>query len=685
MQWASHVIGFSSQASKTAYSADQVLGPPNKFPAYGDCGCAWTPKSGERATPEYIKVGFAKPQRLRQVILAENLNPGAITRVAGYDYQSQEVILYERGEAEHIRSRGRLFHIEVPKTKFKIASLRVEMDPQSAAGSNQIDAIGITLRKDPVRIQIEHFADLTFYGQPRDLGSGVNTAYSEIMPRFSPDGKQLFFNRKDHPSNYGGFINDDIWLSTQDQEGRWLPAGNMSSPLNNGWHNYVCGVSHDGVLTLANHYYDDGGTKPGISQSFIRSGSSRYIPPLNLHIPQLYTGGLYAEYFMNRDRTVLLLAIEPLDSRGGRDLYVSFTNDGISWTRPKNLGDAVNSAGQEMAPFLMPDDETLYYSSDGHRGYGEHDIFRSKRLDDSWENWSEPENLGPAINTEAWESHFVIDPAEDWAYFATTRDEFGNSDLLRVSLRELDEEEPEAKPALEEASLAEGTPPEEPTSPAYPFKQELLVFGYLRDGSTGQYLRGELNIRQADNPSAFVELSTINAQYQLKVAEATEYIVEVRSEGYQVASYELIVENKGENAVRRRDFELFPNNWQAHKDSDEIILEQGTVVRMKTLHFSVNSAVIRSESYAELDRLLAAALKNDHKLTIEGHTNTRCEKKFCERLSRSRARRVAKYLIDNGVDAKRISWKGYGKEFPIAPDGTEAGQKLNQRVEVRVG
>ena len=502
------------------------------------------------------------------------------------------------------------------------------------------------------------------------------------MPRFDREGRTLYFDRKDHPDNFGGVINDDIWYTQADGSGGWGQAVNIGSPLNNGYHNYVCGVSDDGVLTVSNRYYIDGTAAPGVSQSFFFR--DQWVPPLNLDIEQLYTGGLYAEYYMSPDRRVLLLAITPVDSRGGKDLYVSFSDNQINWSKPLNLGEVINSAGHEMAPSLSPDGRTLFFSSDGHRGYGEQDIFLSRRLDESWTNWSQPENLGPAINTPLWESHFVVDPHMDYAYYATTKDFFGNADIYRLSLKPIEEEpeEEEEVPVEEAERIAESGP--EAGAPPYPFEERFLLFGYIKEGSTGRYMPAELEFSRTDQPDNPVLLSTVNAQYKMKLQDELDIRVVIRAEGYESLETEIRIDDIGERAVRRQDFELFPLGWEP-PPPDPFDFEKGALIRLQNVYFDVNSAVIQSESFEELDRL-AHALKRQpqYAISIEGHTNGNCAKKFCDRLSRSRAKKVSEYLVDQGLPGSRVIWKGFGKERPIATNDTEEGRRQNQRVEIRV-
>ncbi len=130
--------------------------------------------------------------------------------------------------------------------------------------------------------------------------------------------------------------------------------------------------------------------------------------PKALNIENDYNYNEKANYFLTNNRKVLIMSVERDDSRGGRDLYVSFTKDDSVWTEPKNVGDMLNTAGDETAPFLASDDQTMYFSSNGFSGYGGADIYMTKRLDDTYTNWSEPKNMGPDINSKGEDLFFNI-------------------------------------------------------------------------------------------------------------------------------------------------------------------------------------------------------------------------------------------------------------------------------------
>jgi hypothetical protein len=446
-QWAYRVQGYSSQAGFNAYSAKQVLGEPDKWPASGDAGTAWAPGDRIGQDEVYVKVGFRDPRPARQVVVAETNQAGSVDRIYLYDRNRREHLVYEAPEDEAVAdpTRGRLLTVLLEETRYDVYSAKVVLKRREGWNRDQIDAIGISGGMDPWQPEIRVTERFTYPGRVTPLDGTVNSPYTEVMPRLSPEGDRLYFCRKNHPENYGMHANDDIWFAERDADGRWAGAQNIGWPLNDENHNYVCTVGEDELLTLGNGYRFDRKPLAGVSQSFPSNG--KYVDPLNLQVEGLSILNLNAEYYLSRDRKVLILAMESWDSEGGKDLYVSFSEDLLSYSKPVSMGPALNSAGNEMAPFLSDDGNFLFYSSDGFPGYGGQDVFVAERLDETWEHWSEPENLGPQVNSPAWDAYFYYHAGTDRAYLASNRDHPANEDLYEIRM---EPQRPERKPVTRE-------------------------------------------------------------------------------------------------------------------------------------------------------------------------------------------------------------------------------------------
>lgn len=285
------------------------------------------------------------------------------------------------------------------------------------------------------RVNVSKAIDTTRIAEP--LNGKVNTMYVESGPMLTKDGKRLYFSRHGDPKNIGGIKDQDIWFSEFDDETQsWLEATNIGAPLNNKGPNFICGVGWKGDSVLVgNVYAKNGKMSAGISIS-IKSGDVWSFPKA-VYLPNDYNISDRVGYDLSSDRNTLIIAQEKEDSNGKLDLYAAFrdkkTKKEFAGTESINLGPIINSIGNESSPFLSYDGKTLFFSSDGHNGYGKEDIFMSKRLDNTWKNWSKPENLGPGINTPYDDSYFGFTPNSRYAYYskglAST-----NSDIYKIEM-----------------------------------------------------------------------------------------------------------------------------------------------------------------------------------------------------------------------------------------------------------
>lgn len=673
--WANRLISFSSQYGNIAYSAKEALGPPSRLPTYGDCGCAWSPSAADNFSDEFIRVGFAERIHVTQIIVSENFNSGAIKAIYLYDAYNLPHLVYERKKIEH--RLGEVFSIVIPPTDYTTNDLKLILDTQSIDGFNQIDAIGISDSVNPLPTGNISVTDMiSFTGPAENMGDAINSYGSEIAPMATPDGKTLYFTRKNHPGNMGTVMNDDIWVSDFDGNA-WSEAANIGSPVNNNNSNYVVGISDGGtMLTLANTYDINGSSQIGISQTWQTKNGSWHFP-LNLITPGLLTIDWYAEYFMNEDRSVLLMALNKGGGFGQKDIYVSFSNNQVIWTVPVNLGPDVNTVSNEIAPFLAPDGKTLFYSSNGFPGYGDEDIFVTRRLDDSWQHWSKPENLGKMVNTAGFDAYFTYPDSADYAFFSSAGDANLNVDIYRIPMKEVKEKK--------DSVVAENTPDEHienfEDNSVVPDKEnitvklsnDVLLFGTVYDSISGNPVDADLIFSLSDYASTPVMLNTLNHNYRLKVTDSISYDVNVIKKGYLPLKTTIVISgiNTAQN-VKRIDFRITP-------------VHSGEKFILNNLYFDANKSEIKPESTDELDLLYAFLLSNpDIEIEIGGHTNGLCSEDFCLKLSRDRAEAVKKFLVAKGIDEDRISAVGYGSRFPIASNATAEGRKKNQRVEITV-
>lgn len=276
--------------------------------------------------------------------------------------------------------------------------------------------------------------------QAEQLNFLVNTAYKELGPMPTKDGKRLYFSRQGYPDNTGGVDDEDIWYCEFDEVTQsWTEAKNIGPPLNNDGPNFITGIGRNGdTLLLGNVYSKKGRMKAGVSIS-IRVGEL-WSFPMPVNVASDYNLSAKAGYDLSSDRTALIIAQEKSDTQGGLDLYVAFRDPDAKYpysaTESVNLGEVINSFGDETSPWLAYDNRTLYFSSAGHNGYGKLDVFMSKRLDKTWTNWTPPVNLGPGINSPYDDMSFNYNPTDRYAYFSRGVTP-SNVDIYRIDMTNL--------------------------------------------------------------------------------------------------------------------------------------------------------------------------------------------------------------------------------------------------------
>ena len=432
VQWATHVVEFSSQYSEDEFSANQALGLPDAMDVASFYEMAWAPSREQNITNEYLVVGFENPMRIQQVAIAESFNPGAIFRITLYFTDGEQERIFENKFPRQVLAPVRLFRYNFPMSDRAVEAVKIELKTKSVNGYNQIDGIAISDSEQPIEIHQASASSTSIPEAAEKLGTAINSLSSERMPIISPDGRALYFARKDHAQNIGEKNNDDIWVSYLNINGSWSEAVNIGAPLNNKDHNFVVSVSpSNDVLYLANEYDSDGGD--GVSVT--RRVGRRWSRPEALQIENHYNLSAFVNYHLNIDGTILLMAVERNDGLGDMDIFVTFQKKDGTWSKPKNLGSTINTPEVESSVFLAADEKTIYFSSNGHGGEGGLDMFMSQRLDDSWTTWTIPQNMGSGINSSKNDYNYTIPASGEYAYFAADNDK-GNSDIYRIRIPE---------------------------------------------------------------------------------------------------------------------------------------------------------------------------------------------------------------------------------------------------------
>lgn len=482
------------------------------------------------------------------------------------------------------------------------------------------------------------------------LSDSINSTYREYLPVISPDAKTLYFCRTGHPENLGYSESEDdqdIWFSELNTDGTWSKAKNIGVPLNNNHDNAVCSVTPDGnTLLLFGNYDPNDNSNTGVSVSF-RTADGWSVPQ-KLIIEDFNNLDNYANFYLSNDRRTLLMSLQCADSYGNQDIYFSHYNEFNSvWSAPANVGSTINTPSIESSPFLASDGISLYFSSDGHKGYGDFDVFLSRRLDDSWKNWSIPENLGDKVNTPGFDAYYYMSALADYVYFVSELDEYGDIDIFRMKMPE------KFKPA-----------------------PVILISGIVLNPITNKPIEAKILYSRVSDGKIIGEARTnpLTGEYKIILPVGEKYSFRAVAKKFLSVSDYIDATNITEYKEIVRNLEFVPLEFFQESKLNKI-----------NVFFAYNESKLKRGFKPELQKIVKL-LKDfpELKIEISGHTDNVGNENSNIILSRLRANTVASFLIRQGLPYRRVKWRGYGMARPVATNETEEGRAKNRRVEFSI-
>lgn len=475
-----------------------------------------------------------------------------------------------------------------------------------------------------------------------NLGAMVNTEYDEVTPKISVDGKIMYFARKHSTENTGGVQDaSDIWFSTTTDGITWAKSKNLGAPVNSERVNNIVSIGQDNNSILMATATD--------FELFERTTSGwRSAGLLGVHYENEHK---YFEASQSPDGKSIVFTAKNKhnlyyrEDREEKDVFVSLKDSDGKWSFPINLGPVINTNGNEASPVLAADGRTLYFASDGHPGYGGLDIFMSKRIGDSWTNWTKPINLGPEINTFGFDAYYTVPASGDVAYLCTSAGGFGKSDIVRIKLPLSVKPDP-----------------------------VVLVFGKVLNAKTNKPVQAEIIFENIVTRKEAGEAKSDPAtgDYRVVLPYGTNYGLHARAKGFLSVNENLELISISTYTELKKDLLLVP-------------IEVGEAIALNNVFFEQGKPVLKPESYPELDRLVAILKENTTmEIALSGHTDNVGNPTSLIALSQARVGAVKDYLVKNGIAASRITGKGYGSEKPLVKNDTEEHRKMNRRVEFKV-
>jgi len=400
---------------------------------------------------------------------------------------------------------------------------------------------------------------------PVNLGKNVNSEYDEYWPSLTADEKTLVFTvlvtDKKRSDLMGTNRQEDFYVSKYENN-MWANRENLGSPLNTSQNEGAQFLSVDGkymFFTACNRKDGKGSCDIYFSVKIIDWEAQ----------PCLSADGNTLYFISNRP-----------GGKGKMDIWKSYWNDKGHWENPVNLGDTINTSGNEMSPYVHPDNQTLYFSSDGFPGMGGFDLFRVQKQDDG--TWNKPKNLGYPINTHGDEIGLIVNARGDKAYFSSDRLSESGKDIYKFELYK------EARP--------------QPVS---------YMTGKVFNKETAKPLTAKFELIDIKSADVVMEaFSGKDGSFLVCIPTNKDYALNVSKEGFLFFSEHFSLSGIHEAvSPYHRDVPMSP-----------IIAGQKTVLR--NVFFEYNSFRLREESRIELNKLVEFLnLNSEVIMEIGGHTD----------------------------------------------------------------
>lgn len=500
------------------------------------------------------------------------------------------------------------------------------------SGKGRLEIDTYSIYHPPVDIRI---AEGTWKMATRvPLDTTINTPdHHETSPVVSRNGRLLYFTRADSSK---GLSEGNIWFSEVQGDTMWGEPAELSPLINNNRRNSVAFIYPGGQSLFLN-------SREALSITY-RNRDGEWEKPVREVVPNYASGPDPVSCHLSPDGKVMILSQMGTDSYGDLDLYVSFRENN-EWTSPRNLGPEINTSGMEVTPYLSSDEKTLYFSSSGHPGYGSADVYKTTRLSNTWTKWSEPENLGPVVNTREWDGFYTPLNTPRQAYMASRDTLTGIFNIFSVSI-----------------------PPDLTKEPI------VRVYGRVLHSRTQEPLGSEItcNDLSPDSLSSKTQSHPVGGNYNIFLPYGKAYQLFAEKIGFYATTDTLDLRRISRFREIKRDLYLTP-------------IQVGETITLKQLFFKRAKAELLPESYPELDRLvLLMRSLPELKIEIRGHTDNIGYESELQFLSEERARVVREYLTRRGISETRTTSVGFGSRVPVASNENPATRSLNRRVEFQV-
>ncbi len=477
--------------------------------------------------------------------------------------------------------------------------------------------------------------------------TGISTKNDEYLPIISPDNEIAMFTRKSEIPVSKGVIGgqkkfqEKFCYSVKNDSGMFDNGQEMPYPFNTFQNEGGATITVDNKRLYYTVCQMDTKTKYyncDIYSSELVNGSWTEIKSLGNKINS--PSNWDSQPTITADGKTLYFVSDRAGGIGGYDIYKILRNDTGGWSSPINLGPTINTKGNEKSPFIHSDSQTLYFASDGMLGMGAYDIFFAKLGDDG--KWVKPKNIGYPINTVADEVGLFVSTDGKTAYFCSNKYKGpGGWDLYSFSLYD------KAKP-----------------------EKVLLIKGVVKNKGTDEFLNANVELKNAKTKQiTYIPIDSTTGKYIVIVPFKDDYILTVKKEGFV----------KDTKYISKQD-SIFEEPAEINFDVKE--LKVGETYKINDIYYETNSFELTEESKTVLNEFIEFLKENSRvNISIHGHTDNVGNDADNLLLSENRSKSVYNYMIQNEIDPKRLSYKGFGETKPIASNDTNQGRAKNRRTE----
>ena len=485
-----------------------------------------------------------------------------------------------------------------------------QIAPSDPRADQEIRACELALewQRNPEAYRVEELKDL-------------NSREADFSPAYGRDDFGVIYftssrddaaGNKTHGATGQNFT--DIFESRLDKKSKWstpVPVERINSEF------------EDGTPSVSSDYREiyftrcEAGKREtkGCVIMYSKLSGDSWSEPVNLNI--LADTLVAAHPALSPDGSTLYFVSEMAGGFGLKDIYsVTRSGNGDSWSTPRNLGPDINTSGDELFPF-MRDDGSLYFASDGHIGMGGLDIFKAvPQPDGSWMI----QNMKSPVNSFADDFGIIFETENEKGVFSSTRKGRGNDELYSFEMPPL----------------------------------RFNITGLVKDEKTGAPIQGSVIQLIASDGSNLQAETGAAGDFKFALKQDVDYIFLASKRGYLNGKEKETT--KGQE--KSRDFMV-----------SILLTAIDKPIELPNIFYDFGKWDLRPESMVSLDKLVET-LNDNPNITIElmSHTDSRDTEEYNQDLSQKRAQSVVQYLIEKGIEAERLSARGYGESGPKVVD-----------------